>query len=189
MKPRDTVLAPCNHDNVLRVALMTYIVDFGGFQRLKRAGMNLGEHIDDESILVFSSLLQQMSSGELDSALFIVLAIRSSDMDVETQAPFKDWLSREDVVRLDIGPIDDEAATELVQRTAHGGTLPHDVVRFVLRNCNGIPLHLEMMSRSLVGSDLLFLSANGCYELEGDITAMSLPTSLRESIRLQLAIV
>ena len=63
--------------------------------------------------------------------------------------------------RLDVGPLEDDAAAELVHATAEGGGMPADVLGFILKHSQGMPLQLEQMTRSLVASSLLFLNEEG----------------------------
>ena len=56
------------------------------------------------------------------------------------------------------GPLDNDAAAELVHATAEGGGMPADVLGFILKHSQGMPLQLEQMTRSLVASSLLFLN-------------------------------
>ena len=88
---------------------------------------------------------------------------------------------------LEVGVLEDQPAAKLVSAIAGGGKLPADVMSFILRHCQGIPLRLEQMASSLVSSNLLFLTDSGDFELEGKMEDLSLPTSLQESIRLRLA--
>ena len=45
---------------------------------------SLGEAIDPESVAAFQQLLDMSTNGKLRSPLFLVLAIRSTEMDVES---------------------------------------------------------------------------------------------------------
>ena len=49
------------------------------------------EHVDVESIAVLAQLLQLVDEGELRAPLLVVLAVRSSDVDVEAEEPWKSW--------------------------------------------------------------------------------------------------
>ena len=71
---------------------------------------------------------EQVDEGRLRASLFVVLAIRSSDLDVQREEPYRSWLQRDDVQRLSLGELDDEAAKELVRQTAHGGIMPDNVL-------------------------------------------------------------
>ena len=139
------------------------------------------EHCDAESLAVFSRMLEEADEGTLRVPLLLVLAVRSTELDVEAEKPWKQWLQREDVGRLHLGALSDKAASELVALTSEGGRLPQHVVAFILRQSAGVPLHLEQMTRSLVSSALLYLNEDGSYELEGELELAALPTSLVES--------
>ena len=53
---------------------------------------------------------------------------------------------RPDVQRLDVGPLEDDAAAELVHATAEGGGMPADVLGFILKHSQGMPLQARPLS-------------------------------------------
>ena len=55
--------------------------------------------------------MRRALAGGLRAPLLVVLAVRSSEVDVEAEQPWKAWLERGDVQRLDIGPWRPHTAT------------------------------------------------------------------------------
>ena len=85
-------------------------------------------------------------------------------------------------------PLNTEASRELVESVSTDGALPPAVITHIVEHTGGVPLQIEMMTKSLIESNLLFLDATSrAYELEGSLESLSLPQTLRDSIRLRLA--
>jgi len=58
------------------------------------------------------------------------------------------------------------------------------VLSHVVKHGEGVPLHLEQLTRSVLSSDVLKLSADGTsYSLTGNLSELALPTSLENAIR------
>ena len=69
-----------------------------------------------------AGLLQLADASDLHASLCLVLAIRSTELDVAKEEPWLGWLQRADVSRLDVGPLQDEAARRHPRRTEHPST-------------------------------------------------------------------
>ena len=83
-----------------------------------------GEHIDASSVELFGRLLAEGWSGEAGrgrSSLFLVLAVRDTELDVSKEQPWASWLQLPHVTQLTVGSLGDEAAAQLVRTTAEDG--------------------------------------------------------------------
>ena len=101
------------------------------------------EHCDEDSCDVFRMLLERMGAADADAPLLIVLAMRCTELDPENEEPWRSWLGRDEISLLKLGCLDDLSAAQLVKLTVGGGDLPDDVLGFILKHCQGVPLQLE----------------------------------------------
>ena len=143
--------------------------------------------MDADSVAVFQQLIDMADAGELHAPLFLVLAIRSTEVDVEAEAPWKGMLARDNVQRLDIGKLDERAAVELVQATTLGGNMSDAVTAYILAHCAGNPLQIEQMTTSLFSSNVLFLNDKEVYECEGDIDSVRTCICVPPPLQIHLA--
>ena len=151
------------------------------------------EHVDSATLEVIASLIatlleddQAVAGG--GSKLFLLLAVRSREGVADEQ--MRGWVEEVPfVTHMEVGELPPEAARELAVRSSPGGRLPDDVLDYLVAHCEGVCLNIEQMTNAIIESELLFLTGDGVYELEGDIGKIALPTNLAESIRLRLAAV
>ena len=101
---------------------------------------------------MLTTLQHEASTAQVP--LVVVLAIRSTDCDVEVQEPYKGWLERKEATQMQLQELDDRAATDLVAAVVTGGKLPDEVVQYILQHSAGVPLRLEQLARGIVGSHL-----------------------------------
>jgi len=73
----------------------------------------------------------------------------------------------------------------LVDAVAKGRALPPVVLDEILARTDGVPLFVEEMTRSVLESGLLREAADG-YALQGPLTALAIPASLRDSLMARL---
>ena len=160
-----------------------------GLARPAGRGLILGiedaEYVDAATLELLGRLVAQLGTLRL----FLLVAVRSSK-GVQSEA-MRAWLREHArcVHHVEVGVLAPASARELIAAAATAGELPSVVVDFIIEHTGGIPLHLEQMITAFVESSLLFLDDQGCYELEGSLHDMDLPTSLSDSIRLRLATV
>ena len=140
------------------------------------------EHIDNASCAVLQRLFDEHLGT---SRLFLLLGVRSSEG--VTDERMRGWLGSELTTHVELGPLLPAEAREFVALSAPAGRLPEAVTEHILTMSGGIPLNLQQMTRAFVGSDMLFLGGDGCYELEGAMESLKLPTNLQDSLRMRLA--
>ena len=120
------------------------------------------EHIDNASCAVLQRLFDEhLGTGRL----FLLLGVRSSEG--VTDERMRGWLDSERTTHVELGPLPPGEARALVAASAPAGRLPEQVTEHILNMSEGVPLNLQQMTRAFVGSDMLFLGGDGCYELEG----------------------
>ena len=73
----------------------------------------------------------------------------------------------------------------MVEAVAQGRSLPSVVLDEILARTDGVPLFVEEMTRSVLESGLLREVADG-YTLQGPLTALAIPASLRDSLMARL---
>jgi len=78
-----------------------------------------------------------------------------------------------------------EQGAVLVESATRGKTLPPEVLDEVLARTDGIPLFVEELTRSVLESGLL-REAGDHYELQGPLSALAIPVSLRDSLMARL---
>jgi serine/threonine protein kinase/tetratricopeptide (TPR) repeat protein len=86
---------------------------------------------------------------------------------------------------LKLDRLDSEAAGTLIQRCAGGRALPPEVVSEILRRTDGVPLFVEEMVRAVLGSAML-VEQDGRYKLQGPLSGLEIPASLRELLLARL---
>jgi serine/threonine protein kinase/tetratricopeptide (TPR) repeat protein len=91
----------------------------------------------------------------------------------------------EPTATLKLDRLDSEAAAALVQRCAGDRALPPEVVGEILRRTDGVPLFVEEMVRAVLGSAML-VEQDGRYKLQGPLSGLEIPASLRELLLARL---
>jgi TOMM system kinase/cyclase fusion protein len=86
---------------------------------------------------------------------------------------------------LKLDRLDSEAATTMIRRCAGGKALPPELMDEILRRTDGVPLFVEEMVRAVLGSALL-VERDGSYQLQGPLSALQIPASLRELLLARL---
>jgi serine/threonine protein kinase/tetratricopeptide (TPR) repeat protein len=86
---------------------------------------------------------------------------------------------------LKLDRLDSEAAGALIQRCAGDKIMPPEVVGEILRRTDGVPLFVEEMVRAVLGSSML-VEQDGRYKLQGPLSGLEIPASLRELLLARL---
>ena len=115
----------------------------------------------------------------------MLLAVRSGD-GLVGDATMRAWLELGCCHHMELGALDGGMARDLINLVARRGRLPAECVQYVIEHCGGNALSIEQMVSALVDSNLLYLSDDGTYEVEGELETLALPTTLEDSIRLRL---
>jgi len=116
--------------------------------------------------------------------MFLIMCWRN-DSGLPAGSCLVDWM--EDAVggsHIHVAKMSKAEAEEMAEAIAEGKALPKEVVAHVVKHGEGVPLHLEQLTRSVLVSDVLKLSADGgSYALTGNLSELALPTSLENAIR------
>jgi len=138
------------------------------------------EQIDAMSLELFDELAKQLGSLKL----FLVMCWRN-DAGLPAGSCLVDWMEDEiGGAHIHVGKMSKAEAEEMAEVIAEGKALPKEVVAHVVKHGEGVPLHLEQLTRSVLVSDVLKLSADGgSYTLTGNLSDLALPTSLENAIR------
>jgi len=86
---------------------------------------------------------------------------------------------------VELNRLNREQGTVLVESVTRGKALPPEVLDEVLARTDGIPLFVEELTRSVLESGLLREEGDR-YELQGPLSALAIPVSLRDSLMARL---
>ncbi len=92
-----------------------------------------------------AELLDALAETAKSHALFLVLTYRAEIADP--------WDAAEDVLRVELQRIDDEACREMVLRVAGNSTITEEQVRAIVAKADGVPLFVEELTRSVLDND------------------------------------
>ena len=101
------------------------------------------ESIDAASVSVVDALVREQLRG---ARLLVLLGIRTSDAGLGDDTMIG-WLREPCCHQLELRPLHEEAARELIAAISEGGVLGEDVVRYVLSNC-GTPESADHAARA-----------------------------------------
>ena len=73
----------------------------------------------------------------------------------------------------------------MVERLTGGKTLPAEVMQHLVEKTDGVPLYVEEMTKAILESDIL-QETNGHFVLTGPLTALTIPTTLQDSLMARL---
>jgi len=126
------------------------------------------EQIDALSLVMFVELAKQLSSLKM----FLVMCWRNEN-GLPAGSCLVDWMA-DDVggQHLHVGKM---SKAEIAEAIAEGKALPTEVTAHIVKHGEGVPLHLEQLTRSVLVSDVLQLSADGgnC-SLTGNLSELAL---------------
>lgn len=95
------------------------------------------------------------------------------------------WLGRPNVTTLALNRLERNQGAELVETVTRGRALPPEVLEEILARTDGVPLFVEEVTRSVLESGLL-REVGDQYTLQGPLTALAIPVSLRDSLMARL---
>ena len=98
----------------------------------------------------------------------------------------KDWLISEEIDEIVLGHLDEARTREVIERITAGKALPAEVVQQIIDKTDGVPLYVEELTKTVIGSDLLE-EKDDCYLLTGPLRALSIPATLQDSLLARLA--
>jgi class 3 adenylate cyclase/tetratricopeptide (TPR) repeat protein len=95
------------------------------------------------------------------------------------------WAGQANVASLTLNRLARRQGAELVEAVTEGKRLPPEVLDEILARTDGVPLFVEELTRSVLESGLL-REEGGRYALQGPLTALAIPASLRDSLMARL---
>ncbi len=95
------------------------------------------------------------------------------------------WAGQAGVNTLTLNRLDRREGARLVDTLTKGRALPAEVLDEVLTRTDGVPLFVEELTRSVLESGLL-REENGHYALQGPLSSLAIPVSLRDSLMARL---
>jgi predicted ATPase/class 3 adenylate cyclase len=91
------------------------------------------------------------------------------------------WSEHAHVTLLGLSRLARRQGAELVSKLTGGRALPQEVLDQILAHSDGVPLFVEELTKSVLESGLL-RKENDLYSLQAPLTALSIPTTLRDSL-------
>lgn len=95
------------------------------------------------------------------------------------------WSGRPNITHLALNRLERNQGAQLVETVTKGRALPPDVLDEILARTDGVPLFVEEVTRSVLESGLL-REVGDKYALQGPLTALAIPASLRDSLMARL---
>jgi predicted ATPase len=95
------------------------------------------------------------------------------------------WPTRSHMTPLTLHRLERPQVEGMIARLANGKTLPVDVIEHIVSKTDGVPLFIEELTKMLLESTLLREEADH-YALTGPLTAISIPTTLYDSLMARL---
>jgi predicted ATPase/class 3 adenylate cyclase len=130
-------------------------------------------HWADPSTLEFLSLVVDQART---ASLYTLLTYRP-----EFQAP---WV-RAHVTSLVLPRLPSTQVEVMVDRMTGGKPLPAEVMQHLVEKTDGVPLFVEEMTKTVLESRIL-KDVKGQYELRGPLPALTIPTTLQDSLMARL---
>ena len=95
------------------------------------------------------------------------------------------WSGQPGVTTLTLNRIGRHECVRLIEAVTNGRALPAEVLEEILARTDGVPLFVEELTRSVLESGLL-REEGGHFVLHGPLSALAIPTSLRDSLMARL---
>src|SRR5262249_26324893 len=129
--------------------------------------------IDPSTLEVLTFLLDQVSA----TRLLVVLTFRPDFTPL--------WGTRPYLTPLTLRHLDRSHVETMVEKVTDGKALPSEIVRQIVAKTDGVPLFVEELTRMVLESGMV-RSINSHYELTGSLSALTIPTTLRDSLMARL---
>lgn len=97
-----------------------------------------------------------------------------------------DWLARPDTDEVTLDHLDAAQITAVATQVAGGKPLPTEVMQQIIDKTDGVPLYVEELTKTVIGSDLLEEKPDR-YLLTGPLRGLSIPATLQDSLLARLA--
>lgn len=96
-----------------------------------------------------------------------------------------DWVGQSGVTALTLSRLSRREVAALAMETASGKPLPPPVMDHILAKTDGVPLFVEELTKAIIESGLL-RSMEDRYQLEGPLSSVAIPSTLRDSLTARL---
>ena len=131
-------------------------------------------HWADPSTLEYLGMLLDQAPT---TSLLLVLTFRP---DFELR-----WRARSHMTPITLARLERPQIEFMVKRLAQGKDLPGEVMEYIIRKTDGVPLFVEELTKTLIASEVLQETANR-YELTGPLSSVAIPATLQESLMARL---
>ncbi len=95
------------------------------------------------------------------------------------------WPMRSHITPITLNRLERTHAAALVARLVGEKPLPNEVVDHIITKTDGVPLYVEELTKTILGSDILRDSGNR-FELTGPLASLAIPDTLQESLMARL---
>ncbi len=95
------------------------------------------------------------------------------------------WSGQPHVTTLALNRLGRADSAEIINRVTGGKALPSEVMEQIVLKTDGVPLFVEELTKTVLDSGLV-VEADGQFKLDGPLTALAIPESLRDSLMARL---
>jgi predicted ATPase len=95
------------------------------------------------------------------------------------------WPARSHITPITLNRLERPHAEALIARIAGMKPLPNEVVDHIVTKTDGVPLYVEELTKTILGSDIL-RDTGERFELTGPLSSLSIPDTLQESLMARL---
>ena len=95
------------------------------------------------------------------------------------------WVMRSHITPLTLNRLERLQVEALVTHHTAGKVLPAEVMQHVVSKTDGVPLFVEELTKTVLESDVL-RQVDGCYELLGPLSTLTIPSTLQDSLMARL---
>ena len=95
------------------------------------------------------------------------------------------WPQRSHMTTLTLNRLERPEVEALITLQAGGKALPEEVVEHIVGKTDGVPLYVEELTKTILEADFL-RERNGSYELTGQLSEVTIPTTLQDSLMARL---
>jgi tetratricopeptide (TPR) repeat protein len=87
--------------------------------------------------------------------------------------------------RLTMDRLSQRQSAALIESVAGGKSLPAEVIDEIIRKTDGVPLFVEELTKTVLGSSLVEATPEG-YRLQGSLQTLAIPSTLQDSLMARL---
>jgi len=146
------------------------------------------DQLDHRSLEVFDELVR----GELQQLrMLLVMNFRTAaDLEpIPAGSCRAAWLKSGIATHAPVARMPDADAKAMAVAVADGKGLPADVLSHIVKHGDGVPLHLEQLTRSVLAAGVMKLNDDeSAYSLTGAMATIALPSSLEDAVSRNLEV-